>query len=89
MNLLKRLLDLDDLVKDVGMNIEMSLELETIVDSILQIEDFDKTKLDADNLYVCNQLGVLSYNTFAVTLEDAIVNLSQYLHPLPDDNMLF
>jgi hypothetical protein len=89
MDLLKRLIDLDEKVIEDGVNPELCLELENIIDCILQLDDFDKTRLDADNLYMCNQLGVTSYTTFAVTMEDAIVSLSEYLHPVPEDYLLF
>jgi hypothetical protein len=86
--ILGHLFALDELVKEKDeVTIVHCKQLGTLMSMIDNLED--APKLDWDLLYMYNELSIVSYHLFYVTLDDTIMRMSMFAHPVPDDNGLF
>jgi len=73
---------LDTKAIENGITREMCFELQVLIDEILKLDGFDKTKLDGDLIYCCNQTQCTSNEQFTYTLDQSIRVLSEYVHPM-------
>jgi hypothetical protein len=62
-------------------------QLGTLMDMIDKLEG--APKLDWDLLYMYNELEIASEHLFYATLDDTILQMSMFAHPVPDDSGLF
>jgi len=85
-DLLGHLFALDEKAMMDGITKDMCFELQVLIDEILKLDGFDKARLDRDLVYCCNQADCTS---FIDMLDKSIRALSEYVHPVPDYNMLY
>jgi len=80
-SILGHLFALDDKVKNDGLTALDCVELEGYIILAEMIEDLDMSKIDTDALHLCN-LGEYKTSTFHQVMNDLIIVLSEYLHPI-------
>jgi len=86
--ILGHLFALDELVKEnEDVTIDHCKQLGTLMDMIDKLEG--APKLDWDLLYMYNELSIVSEQLFYATLDDTILQMSMFAHPVPDDSGLF
>jgi hypothetical protein len=86
--ILGHLFALDELVRDEEVvTIHHCKMLGKLMDMIDKLEG--APKLDWDLLYMYNDCSIVSEQLFYATLDDTIIQMSMFAHPVPEDSGLF